>query len=144
MKTHITLLTLAVASLSALAADITGTWKAVFETQRGLQKYTFSLKQDGANVTGFGACGTPAVPGGCPPRQLGCAPTACGPRPEHAATMAIASTRQEAARRINENLTGRRGQRCSAGPTVPHPLGSRIVPAPEITCMSPTVGEVFQ
>jgi hypothetical protein len=52
MKTRITLLTLAVASLSALAADVTGTWKAEFETQRGLQKYTFNLKQDGANVTG--------------------------------------------------------------------------------------------
>ena len=52
MKTRITLLTLAVASLSALGADITGTWKAEFETQRGLQKYTFTLKQDGANVTG--------------------------------------------------------------------------------------------
>jgi len=52
MKTRITLLTLAVASLSALAADITGTWKAEFETQRGLQKYTFTFKQDGANVTG--------------------------------------------------------------------------------------------
>jgi len=52
MKTRITLLTLAVASLSAFAADITGTWKAEFETQRGLQKYTFNLKQDGANVTG--------------------------------------------------------------------------------------------
>src|SRR5438034_5809253 len=52
MKTHITLLILAVASLSALAADITGTWKAEFQTQRGLQKYTFTLKQDGAKVTG--------------------------------------------------------------------------------------------
>ena len=52
MKTHITLLTLAIASLSALAADVTGTWKAEFETQRGLQKYTFNLKQDGTNVTG--------------------------------------------------------------------------------------------
>jgi enterochelin esterase-like enzyme len=52
MKTRITLLTLAVASLSALAADITGRWKAEFETQRGLQKYTFTLKQDGATVTG--------------------------------------------------------------------------------------------
>ena len=52
MKTHITLLTLAVASLSAFAADVTGTWKAEFETQRGLQKYTFTLKQDGTNLTG--------------------------------------------------------------------------------------------
>ncbi len=52
MKSFITLLTLVVASLSALAADVTGTWKAAFETQRGLQKYTFTLKQDGTNVTG--------------------------------------------------------------------------------------------
>ena len=52
MKTQMTLLTLAVFSLSALAADVTGTWKAEFETQRGLQKYTFTLKQDGTSVTG--------------------------------------------------------------------------------------------
>jgi enterochelin esterase-like enzyme len=52
MKTHIMLLALAVASLSALAADIAGTWKAEFNTQRGLQKYTFTLKQDGTKVTG--------------------------------------------------------------------------------------------
>src|SRR5436853_1236352 len=52
MKIHITLLALAAASLSALAADVTGTWKAEFETQRGLQKYTFTLKQDGTSVTG--------------------------------------------------------------------------------------------
>src|SRR4026207_1178415 len=52
MKTQVTLLALAVTSLSAFAADITGTWKAEFETQRGLQKYTFALKQDGTSVTG--------------------------------------------------------------------------------------------
>ncbi len=52
MKIHITLLSFALASLSAFAADITGTWKAEFETQRGLQKYTFNLKQDGTKVTG--------------------------------------------------------------------------------------------
>jgi len=52
MKTHITLLVLALASFSALAADISGTWKAEFNTQRGLQKYTFTLKQDGTTVTG--------------------------------------------------------------------------------------------
>src|SRR4026208_543311 len=52
MKTQVTLLALAVTSLSALAADIAGTWKAEFDTQRGLQKYTFTLKQDGASVTG--------------------------------------------------------------------------------------------
>ena len=33
MRTRITLLTLAVASLSAFAADVTGTWKAEFDTQ---------------------------------------------------------------------------------------------------------------
>ncbi len=52
MKIHNTLLTLAVLSLSALAADVTGIWKAEFDTQRGLQKYTFNLKQEGANVSG--------------------------------------------------------------------------------------------
>src|SRR3954469_1173325 len=52
MKAHITLLTLAIASLSALAADVTGTWKAEFNTQRGLQKYTFTLKQDGTSISG--------------------------------------------------------------------------------------------
>ena len=38
--------------LSVFAADVNGTWKAEFETQRGLQKYTFTLKQDGSKVTG--------------------------------------------------------------------------------------------
>src|SRR5689334_8068087 len=52
MKTPIALLTLLACSLSSLAADITGTWKAEFNTQRGLQKYTFTLKQDGKSVTG--------------------------------------------------------------------------------------------
>ncbi len=32
--------------------DVTGAWKAEFETQIGLQKYTFTLKQDGAAVSG--------------------------------------------------------------------------------------------
>src|SRR5438874_10815446 len=53
MKTQITLLTVAGAlSLSAIAADITGTWKGEFNTQRGLQRYTFTLKQDGTSVGG--------------------------------------------------------------------------------------------
>ena len=52
MKTPITLLTLATLPLSILAADITGTWKADFDTQRGLQRYTFTLKQDGTTVIG--------------------------------------------------------------------------------------------
>lgn len=52
MKIHTTLLGLGLASITAWAADVTGTWKADFETQRGLQKYTFTLKQDGTKVTG--------------------------------------------------------------------------------------------
>ena len=52
MKTPLMLLAFAAFSFSALAADVTGTWKADFETQRGLQKYTFTLKQDGMTVTG--------------------------------------------------------------------------------------------
>ena len=52
MKTSILLPALAAFTVSAFAADITGTWKADFETQRGLQKYTFTLKQDGPIVTG--------------------------------------------------------------------------------------------
>ncbi len=52
MKTRILLVTLVAFPLSALAADLTGTWRAEFETQRGLQKYTITLKQDGTKVTG--------------------------------------------------------------------------------------------
>ena len=52
MKRHITILTFAALALSALAAEVTGTWKAEFDTQRGLQKYTFTLKQDGTSISG--------------------------------------------------------------------------------------------
>jgi enterochelin esterase-like enzyme len=34
------------------ATDISGTWKAEFDTQIGVQKYTYTLKQDGAALTG--------------------------------------------------------------------------------------------
>jgi enterochelin esterase-like enzyme len=57
MKAYITTVALALGALSAFAADITGTWKAEFDTQRGLQKYTFTLKQDGAKVTGKASAG---------------------------------------------------------------------------------------
>jgi len=33
------------------SADITGIWKAEFETQIGLQKYTFEFKQNGTEIT---------------------------------------------------------------------------------------------
>ncbi|HRY49570.1 MAG TPA: alpha/beta hydrolase-fold protein [Candidatus Paceibacterota bacterium] len=39
-------------AMQSLTADITGTWKAEFDTQRGLQKYTFTLKQNDTTVTG--------------------------------------------------------------------------------------------
>jgi hypothetical protein len=34
------------------AADVTGAWKAEFDSQIGLQKYTFTFKEDGTNLTG--------------------------------------------------------------------------------------------
>jgi enterochelin esterase-like enzyme len=34
------------------AADVTGAWTAEFDTQVGVQKYTYTLKQDGDKVTG--------------------------------------------------------------------------------------------
>jgi hypothetical protein len=40
------------APAAAVKADITGEWQAQFDTQRGLQKYTFAFKQDGSKVTG--------------------------------------------------------------------------------------------
>ena len=52
MKTILTLLTLAALSVPGLAADVTGTWKAEFDSQIGLQKYTYTLKQAGTNLTG--------------------------------------------------------------------------------------------
>ena len=52
LKTTVRLLT-ACALISAVhAADLTGTWKAEFDTQIGRQKYTYTLQQDGTNVTG--------------------------------------------------------------------------------------------
>jgi para-nitrobenzyl esterase len=36
----------------ALATDIGGVWHAEFDTQIGLQKYTFTFKQDGEKITG--------------------------------------------------------------------------------------------
>jgi hypothetical protein len=35
------------------AADITGKWTAEFDSQVGVQKYTFEFKADGANLTGM-------------------------------------------------------------------------------------------
>jgi alpha-N-arabinofuranosidase len=52
MKTLIQLLILAALPLAVLAADVTGTWKSDFDSQIGHQYYTFTLKQDGAKLTG--------------------------------------------------------------------------------------------
>jgi hypothetical protein len=52
MKTRIILLTLALSVCCVWAANVTGVWKAQFDTQRGLQKYTFTLQQDGTKVSG--------------------------------------------------------------------------------------------
>ena len=52
IKIPIVLLTLAALPLLALAADVTGTWKSEFDSQIGTQKYTFTFKQDGTNLTG--------------------------------------------------------------------------------------------
>lgn len=50
------ILLIAACFLSALqftqAADLTGQWKAVFDTQPGKQTYTYDLKADGEKVTG--------------------------------------------------------------------------------------------
>jgi hypothetical protein len=45
MKDPITFLALAALPCLAFAADVTGTWKAEFDSQIGLQKYTCTLKQ---------------------------------------------------------------------------------------------------
>jgi enterochelin esterase-like enzyme len=42
----------AAAPATPAAPDVTGEWQAQFETRRGQQKYTFTLKQDGSAVTG--------------------------------------------------------------------------------------------
>jgi len=38
--------------LSVLAADLGGKWKAEFDTQIGVQKYTFTFKVEGEKLTG--------------------------------------------------------------------------------------------
>jgi hypothetical protein len=56
MRTGIRLLAFAagvlLCALPARAGDVSGKWKAEFDTQVGSQKYTFDLKVDGAKLTG--------------------------------------------------------------------------------------------
>jgi hypothetical protein len=51
MKYPVTLFVIAVSPLAVRAADLTGVWKAEFQTQIGVEKYTYALKQDGAHIT---------------------------------------------------------------------------------------------
>ena len=37
---------------AAFAADVTGTWMASFDTQLGMQKYTYTFKVEGNKLTG--------------------------------------------------------------------------------------------
>lgn len=43
---------LALAVSAAFGADLSGKWKASFDTQIGVQNYTYELKVDGEKVTG--------------------------------------------------------------------------------------------
>jgi enterochelin esterase-like enzyme len=52
MKLLLSLLATAIVAPPVIAADISGTWLAEFQTQRGSQKYIFTLKQNGESLTG--------------------------------------------------------------------------------------------
>lgn len=53
MKKQILLfLTIAALPLAVVGADVTGIWKSEFDSQIGLQKYTYTFKQAGTNLTG--------------------------------------------------------------------------------------------
>jgi len=45
-------LTMLVATIPALGADVTGKWTATFETQIGTQEYTYDFKVDAGKLTG--------------------------------------------------------------------------------------------
>ena len=46
------LLLVMAAAAAAFAADVTGTWTASFDTQVGVQKYTYTFKVEGNKLTG--------------------------------------------------------------------------------------------
>jgi hypothetical protein len=56
MRVHRNILLLACViaafALPALAGDVAGKWKAEFDTQVGVQKYTFDFKVEGEKLTG--------------------------------------------------------------------------------------------
>ncbi len=45
-------------ALSAFASDVTGKWKAKFDTQIGEQNYTYEFKADGEKLTGKAISGS--------------------------------------------------------------------------------------
>lgn len=51
-KIGLALLAFAFCSVAALAADFNGKWTAEFDTQIGVQKYTYEFHVDGATLTG--------------------------------------------------------------------------------------------
>lgn len=52
MKKIFVILGVGALQIAAWAADVTGAWKAEFDTQIGVQKYTFHLKQEGNAIRG--------------------------------------------------------------------------------------------
>ncbi len=52
MKIPIPILTVIALPCCAFAADLTSAWKAECDKEIGIQKYTFTLKQDATNLTG--------------------------------------------------------------------------------------------
>lgn len=52
LRTAVALVALVAFSLPALAQEISGTWKAEFNTRRGPQTYTFVIKRDGNTLSG--------------------------------------------------------------------------------------------
>ena len=50
--TAISFLAMLILAFDVAAGDVTGTWKAEFDTQIGVQKYTFTLNEDGGKVKG--------------------------------------------------------------------------------------------
>jgi enterochelin esterase-like enzyme len=52
MRSFIPLLACAACPCLVIAADMTGAWKSEFDSQIGRQKYVFTFKQDGTNLTG--------------------------------------------------------------------------------------------
>ena len=52
MKKILALLALTARLASAQSADVTGTWKAEFETQVGVQKYAYTFTKNGAGLAG--------------------------------------------------------------------------------------------